>query len=104
MEALAKKSVEKDGGPRLMNIDRSDWPKYTLADGRSERSVGAAEFEVQAGGQPGVMRVHSLPIDESPLLIGMSTLRRMGAVIDFDRALAIFKRVAPGRIAKPNLI
>eukprot|EP00969_Alexandrium_andersonii_P206540 9125027-Alexandrium_andersonii.AAC.1 len=41
-----------------------------------------------------------MPIAESPMLIGMTTLRRMGAIIDFDRGLAVFDRIAPQRVVQ----
>eukprot|EP00969_Alexandrium_andersonii_P058108 2560003-Alexandrium_andersonii.AAC.1 len=34
------------------------------------------------------------------MLIGMTTLRRMGAIIDFDEGLAVFERIAPQQVVQ----
>ena len=99
LEALAMRNADKYGDTR-MTLDKSDRPTYTFADGNRRRALGVAEFTVEAGGQPGAMRVHSMPIAESPMLIGMTTLRRMGAIIDFDKGLAVFERIAPQKVVQ----
>ena len=50
------------------------------------------------GGKTGEFQVHALEKNNVPILLSISTLRALGAVIDFDTGQAIFKKVDSDRV------
>ena len=51
-------------------------------------------------GSEGVIKVHALDKGSSPVLMSIDSLRRLGAIIDFEADLAIFRKVDPQKVVK----
>ena len=44
------------------------------------------------------MKVHALDQGEAPILLSVHSLRQLGALIDFEHDLAVFRKVDPTRV------
>ena len=51
-------------------------------------------------GRLGTMRVHALDEGSAPILLSIHSLRRLGAVIDFENDLAVFRHVDPKKMIR----
>ena len=60
--------------------------------------MSTAWLRVQAGGRDGELKVHTLDRGSSPILFSIETLRALGAIIDFENDLAVFRHLDPKRI------
>lgn len=49
-------------------------------------------------GQHGSMKVHALDQGSAPILLSVHSLRQLGAIIDFENDLAVFKNIDAHRI------
>jgi len=49
------------------------------------------------GGKLGMMKVHALDQGSAPILLSAHSLRQLGALVDFENDLAVFRHVDPTR-------
>ena len=57
-------------------------------------------WDITAGGRKGELRVHTLDRGEGPLLFSVEALRSLGAVIDFQADLAVFRNLDPTQVVQ----
>ena len=55
-------------------------------------------MDLQANGKSGMLKIHALNKGTGPVLISVSTLRALGAVIDFENDLLVLRRLDPKKI------
>ena len=55
---------------------------------------------MSANGAPGELSVHTLDRGQSPILLSIDTLRRLGALIDFQSDLVVFRNLDSRRIVR----
>ena len=99
LENLARKNVKRHGTSR-MRIDFSDRPVYSFGNGESTRVDGRATFEVEAAGNSGTIDFHGINAKGVPMLLSSQTLKKMGAVINFDNGQAKFSKLHPEKIVQ----
>ena len=79
-------------------MDSENPPSFSFGNSSTNRCLSTAKLMVSANGSPGELRVHTLNHGQSPILLSVETLRKVGAVIDFSADLAVFRRLDPSRI------
>ena len=52
----------------------------------------------EANGQPGGVRVHALDRGEGPILFSIDSLRSLGAIIDFEPGLVVFRKLTDSKV------
>ena len=100
IEAVMKGNAAKRGSSGLRGIDTRDPPVFSFGNSTENRCLSTAKLQVYAGGTPGEMTIHTLEDGESPILMSIDTLRKVGALIDFQADLAVFRNIDPSRILK----
>ena len=51
-------------------------------------------------GDMGSLKVHALDQGEAPVLLSVQSLRRLGAMIDYEHDLAVFRNTDPYQVVK----
>ena len=58
-----------------------------------DRCISTLHLNVQAAEQPGIMRIHALDRGSGPVLLSVSTLKALGALIDFADGTMVLRHV-----------
>eukprot|EP00439_Symbiodinium_sp_Y106_P064324 s93_g10.t1 len=98
LEAVMKKNVSKMGTSGIKGVDTNNRPTFGFADSGEARCISTVELGLQANGQAGSLRVHALNKGTGPILISVSTLRTLGAIIDFSSDLMVLRNLDPYRV------
>ncbi|CAE7627786.1 unnamed protein product [Symbiodinium sp. CCMP2456] len=93
IEAVMKQNVSKRGSSGIQGVDVSNRPVFGFADSGEARCVSTVDLGLQANGHEGKLRVHALNKGTGPILISVSTLRTLGASIDFEQDLMVLRRL-----------
>ncbi|CAE7515047.1 unnamed protein product [Symbiodinium sp. CCMP2456] len=97
--AVMRQNRAKYGHSGLRGVDYKDPPVFSFGNSTENRCLSTARL-ITANGTAGEMRIHTLEDGESPILMSIETLRRVGAIIDFVSDLAVFRNLDPGRIVR----
>ena len=54
--------------------------------------------QIMAEGREGHLKVHTLDRGEGPILFSIETLRSLGAIIDFEHDLIVFRKLSDERV------
>ncbi|OLQ11583.1 hypothetical protein AK812_SmicGene4618 [Symbiodinium microadriaticum] len=100
VEAVMRKNKAKYGCSGLRGVDYQDPPVFSFGNSTENRCLSTARLGITANGQKGEMRIHTLEDGESPILMSIESLRSVGALIDFEADLAVFRNLDPGRIVR----
>ena len=73
---------------------------FSFGNSTEDRCLSTARLGVSANGAPGKISVHTLDNGQSPILLSIETLRRLGALIDFSSDHVVFRSLDPRRIVK----
>ncbi|CAE7945277.1 unnamed protein product [Symbiodinium necroappetens] len=98
IEAVMKKNLAKHGQSGIQGVDVMNRPVFGFADSGEARCVSTVDLGLQANGQDGKLRVHALNKGTGPILISVSTLRTLGAVIDFEHDMMVLRRLDARKI------
>ena len=90
----------KRGHDGLKSLDMADRPSFGFGNSSRDRCASTANLSVPWNGSEGVIKVHALDKGSSPVLMSIDSLRRLGAIIDFEADLAIFRKVDPQKVVK----
>ena len=89
-----------DGNTRLLGVDTSKQPIFSFGNSSENRCVSTVELGVKAGGKNGKLTVHTLDQGSGPILLSVASLRALGAIIDFQNDLIVFRAIDPCRVIK----
>ncbi|CAE7662420.1 RE1 [Symbiodinium sp. CCMP2592] len=98
VESVLRQNRLKYGDSRLKGVNTENPPSFAFGNSSTNRCLSTAKLMVSANGSPGELRVHTLNHGQSPILLSVETLRKVGAVIDFSADLAVFRQLDPTRI------
>ncbi|OLP95919.1 hypothetical protein AK812_SmicGene21911 [Symbiodinium microadriaticum] len=98
IEAVMKQNVNKRGQSGIQGVDVSNRPVFGFADSGEARCVSTVDLGLQANGQDGKLRVHALNKGSGPILISVSTLRTLGAIIDFEHDMMVLRHLDANKI------
>lgn len=88
----------KRGVTGVGSVDFGDRPVFGFGNSSKNQCASTTDLEVPLGGATGSLRVHALDQGSAPILLSIHSLRKLGAVIDFEHDLAIFRHVDPSRM------
>ena len=88
-------------GENPVRKDLSDTPAYTFGSGQLQSAACRSDLRGWAHNEPAHIGVHSFPGARGvPILVGMSSLVKLGAVVDFETGIAVFRSIDPDSIRK----
>lgn len=101
VEALARVvdlNEQMRGTTGIRAVDMSDRPVFGFGNSSRDRCSSTASIEVPLDGRLSTLKVHALDKGSAPVLMSIHSLRRLGAIIDFEANLAIFRAVDPKKV------
>lgn len=100
VEAVLDQNLRRHGATRLAAVSTKDPPVFSFGNSTENKCLSTASLKVTAGGAPGELRVHTLDQGQSPILLSIEALRRLGAVIDFEADLIAFRHLNDRKIVR----
>ena len=100
LEKIMHLNFERTGHSGVTNLDLQDRPVFGFGNSSRDQCLSTAALEVKADGQQGEVRVHALNKGEGPVLFSIESLRSLGAVIDFEHDLLVFRKLNDKKIIK----
>ena len=79
-------------------LDPEQRPVFGFRNSSSDRCLSTVWMKILAEGREGHLKVHTLDRGEGPILFSIETLRSVGAVIDFEHDLIVFRKLSDERI------
>ena len=98
LEQVASLNAEKRGTTGVSKIDFEDRPVFGFGNSSRNQCASTAELSVPLGGRNGTLKVHALDQGSAPILLSVHSLRALGAVIDFEHDLAVFRKADASRM------
>ena len=86
----------QDRGHEMIEIDTSRRKSFRFGNGESKRSVSHVRLPQTVNGEFTALGVYAMDVPEVPILLGIKTLRRLGAIIDITHETIEFRRLFPG--------
>ena len=93
LECLEEKAMQKQLNSAIVRVDTSDRPLFGFGNSEHNRCVSTCYIKIPTKDQNMSLKVHALDKGKAPVLVSVDTLRRMGAIIDFQHNEAIFTKV-----------
>ena len=98
LECLEEKVMNKQHNSAIVHVDTSDRPLFGFGNSEHNRCVSTCYIKIPTKDQNMSLKVHALDKGKAPVLVSVDTLRRMGAIIDFQHNEAIFTKVNPTKL------
>ncbi|CAE7481400.1 unnamed protein product [Symbiodinium necroappetens] len=98
LEQLFKKNVERYGEDRVQSVDLKDRPTFGFGNSTEGQCLSSIHLGVNAAGQRGKIVVHALDEGEGPVLFSIDALRKLKALIDFEKDLIVFRALDPCKV------
>jgi hypothetical protein len=98
LSQVAELNEKKRGVTGVEQVDLNERPVFGFGNSSKNRCVSTASLSVPLGGKCGSMKVHALDQGSAPILLSIHSLRQLGAVIDFENDLAVFRHVDSSRL------
>lgn len=100
LEAIMARNRAKRGTSGLQGVDTSNPPSFSFGNSTENKCLSTARLKISANGAPGELRVHALDHGQSPVLLSIETLRMLGAIIDFEQDLVVFRNLDATRLVR----
>ena len=88
------------GHTGLHRVDGEDRPTFGFGNSSTNQCLSTAWLQIQAGGKSGQLKIHTLDQGASPILFSIETLRSLGAVVDYENDLVVFRQLDPSKVIK----
>ena len=79
-------------------VDTQDRPVFGFGNSSEDRCVSTLHLNLLAGGRQGQLKVHALDKGTAPILFSVSSLKALGAVVDFGESTMVLRNVDPNRL------
>eukprot|EP00435_Cladocopium_sp_Y103_P052136 s512_g16.t1 len=89
---------KKYGETRVKEVNVDDQPTFGFGNSSRDTCVSTTKMRISANQQPGLLKIHALDKGQGPILISVDTLRSLGAVIDFENDLAVFRNLDKNKV------
>ena len=96
--ARALEQVMKLSKHGIKKVDTQDRPRFGFGNSSEDRCISTLHLNVQAAEQPGIMRIHALNRGSGPVLLSVSTLKALGAMIDFADGTMVLRHVDANKL------
>ena len=93
LQAVMDINQTRYGSSRLLEVDTATRPMFSFGNSSENRCASTVELGIRAGDQEGRLKVHALDQGEGPILLSVSSLRAMGALVDFANDLVVFRHL-----------
>ena len=100
IERLMEANQRKHGSHRLQTVDVQNKPTFGFGNSSTDTCVSTVGVSLTAEGKRGNLAIHALQKGEAPILLSISTLRSLGAVIDFQHDLIAFRQLSTRKLIK----
>ena len=100
IECLMQKNQALHGDARIHDVDVDNTPTFGFGNSSSDQCVSTVSVGLKADGKDGEITIHALNKGEGPILLSVATLRKLGAVLDFENDLVVFRRLNGKKIIK----
>lgn len=97
MDQIVRLNAEQNS-PSDIEIVKEDRPNFRFGNNGRTQCMSTALLDIKLGDALGKMKIHVHNIEGQPVLMSIASLRALGAVIDFDRDEAIFKKIDPCKV------
>ena len=94
---MALNSSQK-GHSGVAEVDTNNRPTFGFGNSSRDQCLSTASLAINADGRDGRLKVHALNRGEGPLLFSIDSLRSLGAVLDFENDLIVFRRLNPKKV------
>ena len=93
LEALMENNRKRNGTSGVHSLDPSERPIFSFGNSTSGQCLSTAHVNIRADSRAGRLKIHALNEGSGPILLSIATLRSLGAVIDFEHDLAVFRHL-----------
>ncbi|CAE7455783.1 RE1 [Symbiodinium sp. CCMP2592] len=93
MEAIMSLNNQKYGNNGVSAVDLKDRPIFGFGNGSENQCTSTIHLRIASDEQPGDLKVHCLDHGSGPLLLSVDSLRKLGAIIDFEADLICFRNL-----------
>ena len=100
VQNVLDKNMANCGNTRLLNVDLQRKPVFSFGNSSENRCASTIELGIQAAEKDGRLTIHTLDTGNGPVLMSVSTLRALGAIIDFSSDLVCFRALDPRRLVQ----
>ena len=100
IERLMEANQRKHGSHRLQAVDVQNKPTFGFGNSSTDTCVSTVGMSLTADGKRGNLAIHALQKGEAPILLSISTLRSLGAVIDFQHDLIAFRQLSTRKLIR----
>ena len=100
LSQILELNEKKRGSDGLANLDMTDRPSFGFGNSSRDRCASTASLSVPMAGKESVLKVHALDCGEAPVLLSVHSLRKLGAIIDFEADLAVFRNISDRHIIR----
>ena len=91
---------QKTGVTRLKAVDTENRPIFGFGNSTMDMCASTIKVGITAGDREGALDIHSLDRGQGPVLLSIASLRSLGAIIDFEKDLSVFRNLDPTRIIR----
>ena len=98
LEKVMDINRSQTGHTRVLEVNREERPLFSFGNSSSDQCVSTVRMGVTAGNKEGSFKVHALNRGVGPVLLSIEALRTMGAVVDYEADLAVFRKLDPTKI------
>ena len=95
LEALVQLKEAQDGKPVGLEVTQEPVKRFKFGNGEHAYASSYVLLDQMLGERRIQLGMFTLDVEGVPVLLGMKTLRRLKAIIDFDRCLVVFAAVNP---------
>ena len=98
IEHLMEENARRDGDAGLAKLDTEQRPTFGFGNSSSDRCLSTVWMKIMAEGREGQLKVHTLDKGSGPILFSIETLRSLGALIDFEHDMVVFRKLSSDRV------
>ena len=98
VERLMELNRQHYGEDRLAKLDVDQKPTFGFGNSSSDQCLSTAWMKILANGRNGELKIHTLDKGNGPILFSVEALRALGALIDFEHDLVVFRKLNGERI------
>ena len=100
LEAIQEINRRKHGKDKIAQVNLQERPEFGFGNSSTDRCCSTVDLEVSAAGSPGMLRIHALNKGQGPVLLSIDCLRRLGAVLDFEKDLVCFRKLSCNKVVR----
>ena len=102
LEAVMQQNLLNHQEGRVLKVDPNNTPSFGFGNSSRDTCCSTATMGITANSRPGELTVHALDKGEGPILLSISMLRRLGALIDFENDLIVFRHINNKKIIQAD--